>query len=252
MDHVLQVKELSGGYSPRKSIIQNINLTIDQGEMIGLIGLNGAGKSTTIKHILGLMTPHSGKVLVNGVQLTDNVEAYRSGYTYVPETPILFEELTVEEHLRLTAMAYNVPEKTYLEQAEILYDRFNMQKKRKAITAHLSKGMKQKVMIMSALLAKPSLFIIDEPFLGLDPLGIRSLLEELVAVKEAGSAILMSSHILSTIEQYCDRFLMLDQGNVIAYGTLDQLLDQAREINPEVTQLEEAFYTLVSGGERFS
>jgi len=252
VSHVLKVEELSGGYSPRKSIIQNINLTIDSGEMIGLIGLNGAGKSTTIKHILGLMTPHSGKVLVNGVQLTDNVEVYRSGYTYVPETPILFEELTVEEHLRLTAMAYNVPEQIYLEQAEVLYDRFNMKKKRKAITAHLSKGMKQKVMIMSALLAKPSLFIIDEPFLGLDPLGIRSLLEELIAVKSAGSAILMSSHILSTIEHYCDRFLMLDQGIVVAYGTLEELLAQARATNPQVAGLEEAFYTLVSGGERFS
>ncbi|HIW34989.1 MAG TPA: ABC transporter ATP-binding protein [Candidatus Paenibacillus intestinavium] len=249
MSTVLSVEQLSGGYSPRKSIIQNINLHIESGEMIGLIGVNGAGKSTTIKHILGLMTPHKGTIMINGTTLQDDVEKYRSGYTYVPETPVLFEELTVEEHLRLTAMAYSVPQKQYEQQVEQLLQRYHMEKKRKAVTAHLSKGMKQKVMIMSALLAKPSLFIIDEPFLGLDPLGIRSLLQELEEVKKNGSSILMSSHILATIEHYCDRFLMLDGGQVVAQGTLKQMLDQANQGGGQARNLEEAFYELLNGGE---
>lgn len=249
MSSVLSIVDLSGGYSPRKATIENINLEVASGEMIGLIGVNGAGKSTTIKHILGLMTPHKGIVKINGITLKEDVEKYRSGYTYVPETPVLFEELTVEEHLRLTAMAYSIPQKEYEEHAEALLDRFHMTKKRKAITAHLSKGMKQKVMIMSALLAKPSLFIIDEPFLGLDPLGIRSLLEDLEEVKRNGSAILMSSHILATIEHYCDRFLMLHDGKVVVQGTLQQMLDKVNEQGGQADNLEGAFYALLHGGE---
>jgi len=253
MKTVLHVEQLSGGYSPNRAIIHELNFDIKAGEMIGLIGVNGAGKSTTIKHVLGLMTPHQGRIEINGITLKDNVEQYRSGYTYVPETPILFEEMTVEEHLRLTAMAYGVPQGQYEVQSEQLLERFHMTKKRKALTAHLSKGMKQKVMIMSALLAKPSLFIIDEPFLGLDPLAIRSLLQELVEVKQSGSAILMSSHILATIEHYCDRFIMLDQGKIVAQGTLQEMLQQANERNNQtrqaVTGLEEAFYALLNGGD---
>lgn len=250
MKTVLHVEQLSGGYSPKRAIIHDLNMDIKEGEMIGLIGVNGAGKSTTIKHILGLMTPHKGVVTINGTTLEEDVELYRSSYTYVPETPILFDELTVEEHLRLTAMAYGVPEEQYKQRAEQLLERFHMTKKRKALSAHLSKGMKQKVMIMSALLAKPSLFIIDEPFLGLDPLGIRSLLEDLVEVKRAGSAILMSSHILSTVEHYCDRFMMLDQGRVVAQGTLQDMLQQASQHSHQnVTTLEDAFYAMLNGGE---
>lgn len=250
MKTVLRVEQLSGGYSPKRAIIHELNIDIKEGEMIGLIGVNGAGKSTTIKHILGLMTPHQGEITINGTTLKDDVELYRSSYTYVPESPILFDELTVEEHLRLTAMAYGVPEEQYVERTEQLLERFHMIKKRKALSVHLSKGMKQKVMIMSALLAKPSLFIIDEPFLGLDPLGIRSLLEDLVEVKQAGSAILMSSHILSTVEHYCDRFMMLDQGRIVAQGTLQDMLQQASQHSQQnVTTLEDAFYAMLNGGE---
>jgi len=250
MKTVLHVEQLSGGYSPKRAIIHELNIDIKEGEMIGLIGVNGAGKSTTIKHILGLMSPHHGEITINGTTLKDDVELYRSSYTYVPESPILFDELTVEEHLRLTAMAYGVPEEQYVQRAEQLLERFHMTKKRKALSVHLSKGMRQKVMIMSALLAKPSLFIIDEPFLGLDPLGIRSLLEDLVEVKREGSAILMSSHILSTVEHYCDRFIMLDQGRMVAHGTLQDMLAQASEHSKQnVTSLEEAFYAMLNGGE---
>lgn len=249
MKTVLRVEQLSGGYSPKRAIIHELDFEIKAGEMIGLIGVNGAGKSTTIKHILGLMTPHQGSIRINEKTLNDDVEQYRSGYTYVPETPILFEELTVEEHLRLTAMAYGVPEQQYLQQSEQLLERFHMVKKRKALTAHLSKGMKQKVMIMSALLAKPSLFIIDEPFLGLDPLAIHSLLQELMEVKQNGSAILMSSHILSTIEHYCDRFIMLDQGRIVAQGALEDMLEHANRQGHSVAHLEDAFYALLNGGE---
>lgn len=215
--------------------------------MVGLIGLNGAGKSTTIKHILGLMSPHQGQIKVAGVTLDESPQQYRSAFAYVPETPVLFDELTVEEHLRLSGMAYNVPGGDYEEQASKLLEQYQMVPKRKAFASHLSKGMKQKVMIMSALLASPPLYIIDEPFLGLDPLGIRSLLDQLVDVKRSGAAILMSSHILSTVEAYCDRYIVMHHGKIAAQGDLDDVR-RAAGMDAGNGTLEDAFYKLVAGG----
>lgn len=246
-DAVLQVNDMTGGYSPRKPVLHNINFEVKAGEMVGLIGLNGAGKSTTIKHILGLMKPQQGEVLVKGTTLADEPERYRSAFAYVPESPVLFDELTVEDHLHLTGMAYSVQEGSFEKKKEGLLEQFQMLPKRKAFASHLSKGMRQKVMIMNALLADPPLYIIDEPFLGLDPLGIRSLLDQLVEVKERGGAILMSSHILSTVETYCDRFIVMHHGVIAAQGTLEQI-KEAAGFDSRGGSLEDAFYKLVAGG----
>ncbi len=243
----MKVSGLTGGYSPRRPVLHDITFEVKAGEMIGLIGLNGAGKSTTIKHILGLMKPQTGDVRIDGVTLEEETERYRSAFAYVPETPVLFDELTVEEHLRLTGMAYSVKDNHYEEREEELLEQFQMMPKRKAFASHLSKGMKQKVMIMNALLADPSLYIIDEPFLGLDPLGIRSLLERLVEVKQKGAAILMSSHILSTVEAYCDRFIVMHHGSIVAMGTLEDVR-RAAGMETRGGSLEDAFYKLVTGG----
>lgn len=114
-----------------------------------------------------------------------------------------------------------------------------------SLSTHLSKGMRQKVMIMCAFVARPSLYIIDEPFLGLDPLGIRSLLDFMLELKASGSSILLSSHILSTIENYCDRFVVLHRGSIIAQGTLEEMREQAGRPG---LPLEELFNVLVQGG----
>jgi ABC-2 type transport system ATP-binding protein len=191
--------------------------------MLGLIGLNGAGKSTTIKHILGLMQPQRGRILINGKTLQEQPLAYRSAFAYVPETPELYEELTVSEHLELTAMAYGIPHEEYKRRSARLLEQFRMAGKESSFSSHLSKGMKQKVMIMNALLVEPPLYIIDEPFLGLDPLAIRSLLDLMGQLKRQGASFLISSHILSTIEKYCDCYVVLHQGRIRAAGTIEQL-----------------------------
>ncbi|MCM3746843.1 ABC transporter ATP-binding protein [Paenibacillus pasadenensis] len=241
-DVVLQVKGLTGGYSPRRPVLHELDFTVRAGEMMGLIGLNGAGKSTTVKHLLGLMTPHRGEIIISGTTLQQNAEKYRGSYAYVPEVPVLFEELTVEEHLRLTAMAYGIGEQDYAERSEQLLAEFRMTPKKTASAAHLSKGMKQKVMLMNALLARPALYIIDEPFLGLDPLGIRSLLERLMQERSRGAAILMSTHILSTVEAYCDRFILLHGGKIREMGTMEQVRTARGQ---DGDSLEEIFYRVV-------
>lgn len=219
---ILEVKDVTGGYT-RKPVLHDLSFEIGKGELVGLIGLNGAGKSTTIKHIIGLMNPHQGEIVVNGVTFRENPESYRKAFTYIPETPILYEELTLKEHLELTAMAYGLDRESFDARTEILLKEFMMEKRLNWFPSHFSKGMRQKVMILCAFLVEPSLYIIDEPFVGLDPIGIRSLLDQIEERKANGASVLMSTHVLSTAEKYCDRIILLHEGRVRAQGTMDDL-----------------------------
>ncbi|CAH2713553.1 ABC-type transporter ATP-binding protein EcsA [Neobacillus rhizosphaerae] len=222
---LLSIENLVGGYT-RNPVLKDVSFEVQEGELVGLIGLNGAGKSTTIKHIIGLMEQHQGVIKIKGKSFIEDKEAYRKMFTFVPETPVLYEELTLEEHLRLTAMAYGLDESLYKERVTTLLSEFRMEKRLKWFPAHFSKGMKQKVMIMCAFLVQPSLYIVDEPFVGLDPLGIQSLLDLMRKMKENGAGILMSTHILATAEKYCDRFIILHEGKIHAKGTIEELREQ--------------------------
>lgn len=244
METVLEVNELFGGYFSHKPVLKNVTFSVGRGEMVGLIGLNGAGKSTTIKHILGLLQPQKGSIRIKGNTLQEAPAAYRSSFAYVPESPELYEELTIREHLELTALAYGLDKQAYTERAGKLLELFRMKEKEGSFSAHLSKGMRQKVMIMNAFVVEPPLYIIDEPFLGLDPLGIRSLLDLMTEFKRAGAGFLISSHILSTLEKYCDRFVVLHHGEILAQGTLDEIRQAAGL--PEAG-LDEAFCALTGG-----
>lgn len=245
MKPILEVDGITGGYSRLQPVLHDLSFHVQPGEMIGLIGLNGAGKSTTIKHILGLMMPHQGEIRLNGQTLAASQEKYRQTFAYVPESPLLYEELNVREHMELTAMAYGLDQADYKERAAVLLKQFQMDAYQERLSSHLSKGMRQKVMILCAFLVQPELYIIDEPFLGLDPLSMRSLLELLVSVKQSGASILISSHILATIERYCDRFLVLHQGRLIASGPVNAL--QAAAGMPSAS-LDDLFCELVTRG----
>lgn len=219
---IVKLTDVTGGYT-RKPVLHDLSFEIGQGELVGLIGLNGAGKSTTIKHIIGLMKPHEGEIEVNGMSFQQNPEGYRQAFSYIPETPILYDELTLREHLELTAMAYDLDQATFEARADVLLKEFRMEKRLKWFPSHFSKGMRQKVMIMCAFLVNPSLYIIDEPFVGLDPIAIKSLLEQMETRKQEGASILMSTHVLPTAEKYCDRIILLHEGRVRAEGTMDEL-----------------------------
>jgi ABC-2 type transport system ATP-binding protein len=223
MSDVLKIKNLTGGYHPKKPVLHNISFTVKRAEIVGLIGLNGAGKSTTIKHILGLMQPEVGEITINDKTFQGHVNDYRRSYAYIPETPILYDELTLWEHLELTALAYGLEKDLFEPRAERLLEEFRMQKMKNWYPSHFSKGMRQKVMIMSAFLIEPPVYIVDEPIVGLDPLGIQSFLTFLSNMRKKGAAVLMSTHILATAERYCDRFVILHQGRVVLEGTLDEM-----------------------------
>jgi ABC-2 type transport system ATP-binding protein len=239
---ILKISGMTGGYI--HPIVKNISFTVSENEIVALLGLNGAGKSTTLKHILGLMEPMEGTISIYGKTFYNDPDTYRSCYAYIPETPVYYNELTLWEHLELTAMVYGLQKQTFHKRIYPLLEKFHMDKKVNSFPDHFSKGMRQKMMIMMALMIRPSLYIIDEPLMGLDPLGIRTLLECLEEAKKEGAGILMSTHILATAERYCDRFIIIHEGKIIAQGTLDQLQKQANQ--PSAT-LDDLYLKFVEG-----
>ena len=245
MTQVLKIENLSGGYN-RKKIIENINIKIPKGSITALIGLNGAGKSTTIKHILGLLRPMDGEIKVNGITIRENNEKYRKSISYIPESPVLYDELTLEEHINLTAMAYGLNIKEAWEKADVLLKLFKLSDKKKFFPVHFSKGMKQKVMIICSFLVEPNLYIIDEPFLGLDPIAINDLINLMCEKRDNGASILMSTHILATAEKYCDNFIIIHEGKILASGKLSDL---RKEFNMPDASLDEIYLALTTRGQ---
>jgi ABC-2 type transport system ATP-binding protein len=218
----LTVKNLISGYN-NIQVLKDISFEVGDGELVALIGLNGAGKSTTIKNIMGLLPMMQGDILVGENSIKTDIDAYRAEIGYIPETPVEYKELTLKEHIEVTAMAYDIEMSEALERAGKLLKTFRLDDKLDWLVKNFSKGMKQKVMLVCAFMVEPQVYIVDEPFLGLDPLAIDALLNLMKEMKESGASILMSTHILATAQAYCDRFIVLHQGEIIADGTLGEL-----------------------------
>jgi ABC-2 type transport system ATP-binding protein len=219
---MLEVKNISGGYA-NIPVLKDVSFQVANGELVGLIGLNGAGKSTTIKEIIGLLTPYQGQIFIDGQSLQGDVESYRKKIGFIPEAPILYEELTLKEHLEVVALAYDLEWDQAFSSVEKLLKIFRLDEKLEWFPVNFSKGMKQKVMIIAAFMVNPSLLIVDEPFLGLDPVAIQDLTDLLAQEKAKGTSILMSTHVLDSAEKMCDRFVILHHGKVLADGNMDQL-----------------------------
>lgn len=239
----LKVSHLVGGYS-QIPVLKDVSFEVQPGELVGLIGLNGAGKSTTIKHIIGLLEPQKGEITINGVTLFDDPKKYKTKLAYIPETPVLYDELTLKEHLELTMMAYNLDHDEAWKKANRLLKMFRLDKKLDWFPANFSKGMRQKVMITCAFITNAEIFIIDEPFYGLDPLAIRDLTGLIDEVKVQGAAVLMSTHVLETAQKICDRFVMLNHGQVEAQGDLSDLQDQ---MNKQDADLSDIYLEMTQG-----
>lgn len=241
----LKVSNLVGGYS-QVPVLKDVNFDVKDGELVGLIGLNGAGKSTTINHIIGLLTPFKGSITINGTGLNDDVKKYKEQIAYIPEQPIVYKELTLKEHLEMTMLAYNLDQDQAWERAHQLLKLFRLDNKLDWFPDNFSKGMRQKVMIVCAFLTNAKLFIIDEPFLGLDPLAVNDLLNLISERKKQGASILMSTHVLDTAQRYCDRFVLLHDGKVRTEGTIEEL----RKLFPEAgDSLNDIYLTLAREGD---
>lgn len=226
-----------------KLAVSDLSFEIRAGEILGLVGPNGAGKTTTIKCILGLLKPSSGEILANGVNLNEDKLLVKSMVSYIPEIPVLYDDLTVKEHLRFIAMAYGVERAEYDYRAEQLLKRFGMWESQDEIPTHFSKGMKQKVAILCALVHDAMLILADEPFGGLDPQAVRELKDIFLGVKKERKSILLATHLLDLAERICDRVVIINRGRNIAAGSLRELQNKAG-LGPQAT-LEEIFLNLV-------
>lgn len=233
---MLKLEHVTGGYL-NIPVLKDLSFEVKKGELLGLIGLNGAGKSTTISEIIGLLTPYQGSISLDGLTLASDAVSYRKKIALIPETPSLYEELTLKEHLETVILAYDLDEQAAMARAERLLTIFRLADKLDWFPVHFSKGMKQKVMIISALMVEPSLLIVDEPFLGLDPVAIKDLTDLLMEEKAKGTAILMSTHVLDSAEKMCDRFVILHHGQVRAQGSLADLQASFEQPSASLTDI---------------
>lgn len=233
---MLEIKELTGGYV-NIPVLKEVSFKVENGQLVGLIGLNGAGKSTTINEIIGLLTPYKGEIRIDGLQLSENMTDYRKKIGFIPETPSLYEELTLKEHIEMVAMAYDIEQEVAFQRVDKLLDMFRLKSKLEWFPTHFSKGMKQKVMIICAFVVDPSLFIVDEPFLGLDPVAIADLIQLLEEEKQKGKSILMSTHVLDSAEKMCDSFVILHKGQVRAKGNLAALQAEFNMANASLNDI---------------
>ncbi|MDQ0417295.1 ABC-2 type transport system ATP-binding protein [Croceifilum oryzae] len=244
---LLSIQNITGGYSRTSPVIHNLTFEVKPGETVGLIGLNGAGKSTTMKHILGLLNAHSGSITIDGSTLSDQPEDFRSKIGYIPEMPLFYPELTLWEHLELTASAYGLSDEIFHKRAEQLLKQFQMERARNWFPDTFSKGMQQKIMILCTFLTECKYLIVDEPFVGLDPIAIDELAMLLQQRKEKGTGILISTHILDMAEKLCDRYVCIHQGNIALSGTIEEMRSQAERPH---ASLHELFISVVKGDHR--
>lgn len=239
---MLKVSNLTKIYENRP-VVNDVSFTLRPGTIVGLIGPNGAGKTTTLLSLIGLVHPSSGQVMYDGYDSSKNREQYLSHFGFVSEDIPLYEHLTGREYLRFMGEIWRVPEKIVSTHILTLAEEIDMSLHLDRFLHTYSKGMKQKISLMAALLHEPSVLLLDEPLTGLDPESSRKIKAYFRRYVEAGRCILFSSHILEVVEKLCDEILLLQNGQIIAKGSLEDILDGRAD-------LEDVFASLtVKGGE---
>lgn len=213
--------------------VDNLSFLASHGEILGLLGPNGAGKSTTFMCLAGLLRPDAGSIRYDGKTLGP-----QRGRTIslIPETPEVYNMLTVWEHMVFVARSCNLAS-VWTSKAETLLDRFALQEKRNTLGQALSKGMRQKTLVAATILADAPVMLFDEPMIGLDPLGQRELRDILQKLRAQGTTVMISTHLLESAENLCDRVLILKDGRSVAEGTIAEL----RASGAGATKLEDVF-----------
>jgi len=238
MNHILTISDLSMYYGT-KQVLKQVNLKVNRGEIIGYIGPNGAGKSTTVKIMLGLVRGYTGKVEIFGEDIANSGVTYKGKIGYVPEIAEIYDNLTAREYLMFTGQLYGMSEAKVLEKATLLMRYFGIDEVLDLRINTYSKGMKQKVIIISSLLHNPDLLFLDEPLAGLDANSVMVVKELFSLLASRGKTIFYSSHIMDVVEKISNRIILLDKGEIIADGSFDSLKEQLHE-----GSLEEIFNQL--------
>ena len=218
--------------------VKDLNLQVYPGEIFGFLGPNGAGKTTTIRMMAGLMKPTSGRIILCGKDVSREPEEAKAILGYIPDRPYLYEKLTGEEFLEFVAGLHRLPaEDGWRKRSDELLEFFNLRRWREELIESYSQGMRQRLIITAALLHNPRVLIVDEPVVGLDPRGtrlVKSLFRDLVA---SGVTIFLSTHLLEIAEELCQRIGIIQEGQMIALGTMEDLRRQTRNTDERLEPL---------------
>lgn len=221
--------------------VDGVTLKVRPGEVLGLLGPNGAGKTTTVSMCVGLLTPTSGSVKIGGVDVRRNPQDAKRLIGYVPDTPYLYDKLTGREFVDFMAQIYGTTDRL-VERREHLLSYFGLQDAAGDLTAGYSHGMKQKTALCGVLIHEPRVLFLDEPTVGLDPRSARQLKDTLQSLAGAGRTIVLSTHILEIAQAICSRIAILNDGRVIAQGTMEELRESVHGQPGE--SLEDVFLQL--------
>jgi ABC-2 type transport system ATP-binding protein len=226
--------------------VQSLDLTVERGEIVGFLGPNGAGKTTTIRMVAGTLLPTSGSIRVAGIDLAEDPTGAKRRMGYIPDRPFLYEKLSGIEFLRFVGGLWGREGRALEDRAERFLELFSLTPWRDELIESYSHGMRQKLLISSALLHEPDLIVVDEPMVGLDPRSARILKDLLRAFVEGGGSALLSTHTLEVAEAICDRIAIIAEGTIIARGTMEEL---RASTDAGAAHLEEIFLKLTGGEE---
>lgn len=232
---MLEIKGLTKKYkNADKNAIEDINLTIENGDIYGFIGPNGAGKSTTIKCLVGIHSFEKGSIMLDGLSIKDNPIEFKHQISYVPDNPDLYEFLTGMEYINFVSNVYD--EDVSKEDIINLAKKFNLENNLLEPIRTYSHGMKQKIALIGALIHKPKLIVLDEPFVGLDPKAAFDLKEIIKELCQNGMMVFFSSHVLEVVEKFCNKIAIIKNGQIVSSGLTDDVKGDS--------SLEEAFLKL--------
>ncbi len=220
--------------------VDRISFDVTPGEVLGLVGPNGAGKTTTLRCLAGIIAPSAGTVTIAGHDIRREPIPAKRALAFIPDEPHLFEHLTVEEHLRFVARLYGVRDAE--SRIAPLLAELELAEKRRALPGALSRGMKQKLAIACGLLHDPSVLILDEPLTGLDPGGMRRMRSTIAARARAGAAVILSSHLLTLVEELCTKLFVIGGGACVATGSIAEIIAAHPDLAGRT--LEEVFLAL--------
>lgn len=237
---MLKIENLTKKYGD-KNAVDNLSLEVKDGEIFGFIGHNGAGKTTTIKSVVGILEFEGGDVYIDGVSVKDNPMECKKKIAYIPDNPDIYENLTGIQFLNFISDIYDIDKNKRMESIKKYSKIFELEENLKDLISSYSHGMKQKLVIISALIHGPKLLILDEPFVGLDPKAAFSLKEVMKEITDQGSSIFFSSHVLEVVEKLCDRVGIIKNGNLITCGTVSEVKGNE--------SLEEVFLELIKNEE---
>jgi ABC-2 type transport system ATP-binding protein len=220
--------------------VRSLSFDVAAREVLGLVGPNGAGKTTTLRCLAGIITPSSGSLAIAGHDMNKDSIAAKRALAFIPDEPHLFEYLTVEEHLRFIARLYGVADVD--TRIPALLAELELSEKKRALPGELSRGMRQKLAIACGLLHDPSVLILDEPLTGLDPGGMRRMRQTIAKRAATGTAVILSSHLLTLVEELCTKLLIVRRGELVAYGTIDEIVGSHPQLAGQ--SLEDVFLAL--------